>query len=126
MAKRLRVSNALLHVWADGTTKVPGLRHVSRLCKEYDLPIEQVLGLISKKKVDVPPEVTDGRSLVVWLSREYHDGTYRGIAKRVGVSSPLVYQWKDGVAHPGLRSLEKICEAYDLDAGLIPRMAKRR
>lgn len=74
------------------------------------------------------PAVPDFPALIAWLAAREHDGHVYPMAKRIGVSSALVDQWKHGVTkRPTLESLYKLCEAYDLDLNdVLPLVAGRR
>ena len=64
----------------------------------------------------MPSEVRDIRTLVRWLAKTYHRGAFNPMAARLGVSTALVYQWKDGtVRRPSDESIDRLCAAYGLE-----------
>lgn len=64
----------------------------------------------------MPPEIKTFRDLIAWLVREHHKGVWYDMAKKLQVSSGLVYQWRDGtVKSPSEENLEALCKAYRLD-----------
>lgn len=64
----------------------------------------------------MPPDIKNFRELVAWLVREHHKGVWYEMAKKLQVSSGLVYQWRDGtVKSPSEENLEALCKAYRLD-----------
>jgi transcriptional regulator with XRE-family HTH domain len=129
MAKHLGIGTALIPNWAKGKVKNPTMQAISLLCDAYDLNPVEVRALVAQRpyrKVD--PSVSDLKSFVQWLAKEHHDGTYSAMAKRIGVSTALVYQWRDGLVNePSLKTLTKICRAYDLDeSDVSTRISKPR
>jgi Cro/C1-type helix-turn-helix DNA-binding protein len=64
----------------------------------------------------MPPDIKNFRELVAWLVREHHHGVWYEMAKKLQVSSGLVYQWRDGtVKRPSDENIDAICKAYRLD-----------
>jgi transcriptional regulator with XRE-family HTH domain len=64
----------------------------------------------------MPPEVKNFRELVAWICREHHKGVWLDMARRLQVSSGLIYQWRDGlVKRPSEEYIDRICKAYRLD-----------
>jgi transcriptional regulator with XRE-family HTH domain len=129
MAKRLGVGVSLISFWANGQVKRPTMRHIRNLCTTYKLNHDEVSALIAQRKFrSIDPGVSNFRSLIQWLAKEDHGGTYRAMAKRVGVSVALVYQWRDGVVNqPTLEHLRKLCRAYNLnESDVSARIFKRR
>lgn len=58
----------------------------------------------------------DFRRLIQELVATHHGGNYYAMAKRLGVSSGLPYQWRDGtVKQPSRATVAKLCAAYGLD-----------
>jgi hypothetical protein len=128
MAKHLGIGSAVIPAWAKGQVISPRAHHIWKLCKTYDLDLKDVQALISKSKSRaIAPEVSDFKSLVHWIVKEHHDGRWAPMAKRVGVSPALVYQWRDGLVNqPSSNNLERICLAYGLDnSDVMTRLSKR-
>lgn len=129
MSKRLGFPTALIPQWASGKVTSPTSRHIWKLCETDDLSHEEVEALVAKRKRrTIPPEVVDLKSFVRWLAREYHHGKYHPMVDRVGVTTALVYQWRDGVVNlPNTGNLKKLCGAYGYNTSeVLRRIWKRR
>lgn len=69
------------------------------------------------------PAVRDFRTLIQYLVALHHAGNYYAMAKRLGVSSGLPYQWRDGtVKRPTIDTLRRLCEEYALDFADVLRL----
>jgi transcriptional regulator with XRE-family HTH domain len=131
MAKRLGVSTSLINQWLSGKTVSPHIRQIGNFCKTYKMEFDDVQAFIAGEKHQarpIPSEVVDMKSFVRWLAREHHNGTFAAMAPRIGVSTSLVYQWRDGVARlPSAASLKKLCRAYGYETSeVLPRISKER
>jgi hypothetical protein len=63
----------------------------------------------------IPKTVATFADLVEWLVRERHDGVWYAMAKALGVSSGLPYQWRDKtVKAPSPGTILRLCEVYGL------------
>jgi transcriptional regulator with XRE-family HTH domain len=66
------------------------------------------------------PKVRNFRELIDWIALTYHGGHYYPIAKRTGLSSALIDQWRYVVVkNPTLPSLKKLCRAYRLNLTFV-------
>lgn len=65
----------------------------------------------------IPPVVKDFQGLVGFLIEEQHNGVAYDMARSLGLSPGLVYQWASGmVRRPSDSSIAKMVAFYDLDA----------
>lgn len=81
----------------------------------------------------MPPRTLPPRSvrtfpqLIRWLADEYHGGVVLAIAGKTGVSPGLVNFWvKGNVGEPKLGSIERLCEAYDLEFDYVRGLIRGR
>jgi hypothetical protein len=115
--------------WVEGKVKRPTMQNINLLCRAYDLSSAEVRALVTQRQYRrVDASVSDLKSLVQWLAKEHHDGTYLAIAGRVGVAKALPYQWRDGlVSELSPEVFDKLCEAYNLDPSDVnARISKPR
>ena len=67
------------------------------------------------------------KDLVVELAQKHHGGAYYPMAKRLQVSTALVYQWKDGITkRPQDEYLERLCDAYGLRFDEVKEIVRGR
>lgn len=63
----------------------------------------------------IPASISSFKALVRWLIETRHDGRPYRMAKALGVSAGLPFQWRDGtVKLPTLPTLQKMSDAYGL------------
>lgn len=64
----------------------------------------------------MPERISRFSELVDWLLKEHHEGHPYRMAKALGVSSALPFQWRDGtVKAPSPPTIARLCEVYELD-----------
>ena len=76
---------------------------------------------------NLPPEVTDFQSLVLWLLRTRHRDTALQMARHLKIASGTVDKWRHGITrNPALSTLTLLAERYRLPlADVIKICAKR-
>lgn len=71
----------------------------------------------------MPESVSSFSDLVGWLLKEHHEGKPYRMAKALGVSAGLPFQWRDGtVKAPASSTIARICEVYELDYDAVIRV----
>lgn len=74
-----------------------------------------------------PRSVRTFPQLIRWLADAYHDGVLFAISGKTGVSPALVNLWVKGhVGQPRLESIERLCDAYDLEFDYVRGLVRGR
>ena len=71
-----------------------------------------------------PPVLGSWAALIVWLVDEHLHGAFHAMARHLGRSSALIYQWRDGQTQlPELGSVDLIARTYGLDRSHVMDIA---
>lgn len=66
------------------------------------------------------------KALVLWLAHEHHEGHIYPMAERTGISHALLDRWSKGmVKNPTAATIEKLCQAYELNFHEVMDLATR-
>ena len=116
ISKQLNITQQSYSLWERGTTIIP-LKHLNTISNIFDVSLDYILGLSSKKKPVFLKQITTLNSYEIGMKvkkiREDNNLTLRSLAKELNTTSSTISAYESGKILILTAFAYEICLKYD-------------